>query len=194
MASTTTQLSIVNPTPKTLPGPGLLHHLVARESRNSNSAIEYTSTDGNSRSLSYEQLHLQSDTLASRIKASRTADGRATGERYIVPLYIEQCTKLYVSQLAVLKAGAAFCPIALDAPVERIRFILQDVQADLILTTSRLKPTLPDLDDVQIVCVDENLPESAFEGTLPTIDSSWPAYIMSASLSILRLLGANSGR
>jgi len=178
MASATTQLSIVNPTPRTLPGPGLLHELVARKSRKSNSAIEYTGTDGITRSLSYEQLHLQSDTLASRMLSLKTTDGRTTSERFIVPLYIEQCMELYVSQLAALKAGAAFCPIALDAPVERIRFILQDVQADVILTTSRLERTLPDLDDVQIVCVDDDVPEGAFEGSSPAVDSSWPAYIM----------------
>lgn len=46
---------------------------------------------------------------------------------------IPQCPELYVAYLAVLYAGHGFCPITPDTPVQRVRFILQDVNAALVL-------------------------------------------------------------
>ncbi len=51
---------------------------------------------------------------------------------------IPQGPALYISLLAILKAGGAFCPLNLDAPPERISFILGDVAATVVLSTPEL--------------------------------------------------------
>ena len=174
----TSQLSILNPTPNVLPGPKLLHELVATQSKGGVPAIEHTLHDGSKQAISYHELRLQSDRLASQLRSIRSASTIANNERFIVPLYIEQCPDLYVAQLAILKAGGAFCPIALDAPEDRIRFILQDIEASILLTTSQLSKRLPVLDSVNVTCVDDDMSGAGHDNPSFPIDPSQAAYIM----------------
>src|SRR5262249_28216580 len=77
--------------------------------------------------LSYEALRARSDALASVL-----ADmGIGTGDR--VAVCMERRFELVVALLGVLKAGAAYVPIDMDLPDERIRFMLQDAGAALML-------------------------------------------------------------
>jgi non-ribosomal peptide synthetase component F len=52
---------------------------------------------------------------------------------------------MYVALLAVLKAGAAFIPIDPAAPADRVGYIAQDSDLDLVLTTSALAGSCADL-------------------------------------------------
>lgn len=52
----------------------------------------------------------------------------------VVPAYMSNSTAFYVSWLAVLKAGFAFCPLPVDAPPEQLRGIVEEVGASLVLT------------------------------------------------------------
>ncbi|WP_187655693.1 condensation domain-containing protein, partial [Xenorhabdus sp. PB62.4] len=51
-----------------------------------------------------------------------------------IALYLDRCPEMVVSMLAVLKAGAAYVPIAPAYPAERVNFILQDIQTPCVLT------------------------------------------------------------
>ncbi|GER91690.1 hypothetical protein KDW_58520 [Dictyobacter vulcani] len=50
---------------------------------------------------------------------------------------------MLVSILAILKAGAAYLPLDPTYPEERLRFIVEDAQAGLLVTTSALAAQLP---------------------------------------------------
>ena len=115
------QLSILNPHPKKIPGPELLHQLVADNSQNDRPAIEYETSGGTIERLTYQQLHQRTDTLARRLRSTWNNAASSDNPRFIIPIFIQQCPHLYVSELAVLKAGGAFCPISLDIPEERLR-------------------------------------------------------------------------
>ena len=132
-------LSILNHPPVRNAGPSLLHHLVHAFSEDGPCAIDYLALDGARTTLSYGQLQASSDALASRISSAR----RQPGEHFIAPVLIAQSPALYVAMLAVLKAGGAFCPINLDIPAERAKFILDDVSAEIVLTTSDLVSRIP---------------------------------------------------
>lgn len=155
-------LSIINQSPKLLEGPRLLHSLIASPQTDA-IALEYSDADGKQTCLSYAELHSQAERLASRLAGHR---GHASASRpEIIPLYISQCPSLYISILAILKSGAAFCPLNLDVPEERLKFILNDTQATVILTTSQLRATLPPLDDVvTVIVVDEDDSEYSIDG------------------------------
>lgn len=152
MASNEMQLSILNPNPSRLQGPCLLHELVQQPAFQHAPALDYLAPDGSRTILSYEELHRLSDALASRITKGLLK--RQGNKQPIIPVLIPQCPELYVSLLAILKAGGAFCPLNLDAPSERVKFIVNDVSAHLVLTTSDLVDKIPDSDDLDIIQVD----------------------------------------
>ncbi|KAJ4288776.1 hypothetical protein N0V88_007312 [Collariella sp. IMI 366227] len=134
-------LSIINHPAKRLPGPSLVHELVKSGSKNGQRAIDFLAADGTRTSLSYSEFHHASDTLAARISA--LAGPHDKSKPFVVPVLIPQCPDLYIALLAILKAGGAFCPMNLDVPLERAKFILDDVSAKVIITTSSLSSKLP---------------------------------------------------
>ncbi|KAF2764184.1 peptide synthetase [Teratosphaeria nubilosa] len=173
--------SILNPTPKRLPGCSLLHDLVSNSLPTAAVALEHTSGDGSCERLTYDQLHQRSDALATALLRLRHSKSTPSDRRFFVPVFIPQSLELYISQLAILKAGGAFCPIPLDVPAERLRFILQDVEATILLTVSGQSQTLPVLENVEAVEVDRQLLESVDGRPKMAIEPSDAAYIMYTS-------------
>jgi amino acid adenylation domain-containing protein len=179
-------LSILNPIPTRLEGPELLHELISGP-ETPGRALEYLNADGEMSTLSYLDLHRSSEILARRlIETSRQTSRKTLG---IVPVYIPQCTSLYISQLAILKSGAAFCPLNLDVPGERLKFILKDTSAGILLTTIAMLPKLPKLEGIIIIAVDNGQSESESDGDssgtsedeMTRPDTSSLAYIMYTS-------------
>lgn len=153
-ASSASSLSILNSDPKFLPGPSLLHQLV-RDSSTPGDALDYRAPDGARTRLSYPELHSQAERLATRV-AKILEEHQGLGHN-VVPLLLPQSPILYISQLAILRAGAAFCPLNLDAPPERTRFILGDVDAKLIVTSKALRHKVDFLEpDVVVLVVDSD--------------------------------------
>ncbi|KAK1468286.1 amino acid adenylation domain-containing protein [Colletotrichum melonis] len=145
------QLSILNPHPTRAPGPRLLHQLVQLTSDESLPAIHSLNSHGEESTLSYAQFHDAADALAARI--SRSAAISFASDDFVIPILIPQCSHLYIAMLAILKAGGAFCPLHLDAPPERVRFILQDVSAKVVLVTRDLVSKIPRDDPERVVLV-----------------------------------------
>ncbi|KAL2173308.1 non-ribosomal peptide synthetase [Thermothelomyces heterothallicus CBS 202.75] len=138
---TTNALSIINHPATRLEGPNLLHLLVQASSIDGLDAIDFLGADGRRTSLSYAELHHASELLALRISALARASG-CPGP-FVVPVLLPQSPELYIALLAILKAGGAFCPMNLDVPLNRAKFILEDVSAKIVVTTSELLPKLP---------------------------------------------------
>src|SRR6185503_15993575 len=61
----------------------------------------------------------------------------------VVAVVMERSADLLVAQLAVLKAGGAYLPIALADPADRIAFMVEDADAVCALTTMRSAGTVP---------------------------------------------------
>lgn len=148
-------LSILNSNPQRITGPAHLHALVSASSSDSLPAIDYRAPNGDRRTISYRELHTQAEKLSKRILAALPR-ARNDGQ-LVVPILLPQSPELYIAQLAILKAGGAFCPLNLDAPPERVRFILGDVSASIVITSQalRTKVDAPDL-DIRVVLVDHD--------------------------------------
>ncbi|PYI30022.1 nonribosomal siderophore peptide synthase SidC [Aspergillus indologenus CBS 114.80] len=82
--------------------------------------------------LTYSDLDQAATNLAVHIRGLLAARDAADCGR-IIPVYMTTSPELYISYLGILKAGFAFSPIPQDAPVERIREILQDIGCPIIL-------------------------------------------------------------
>lgn len=163
----TPSLSILNPCPERITGPSLLHQLVRDAPPHDILAIDYQASDRSRISLSYPELHSRAEQLARRIlDALPTSENESeSGREYenhcpqslVVPLLLPQTPDLYVSQLAILKAGGAFCPLNLDAPPERVKFILRDVSATVVITTTALRAKIDSLEsNVRVIVVDHD--------------------------------------
>jgi ferricrocin synthase len=134
------QLSILNYPPSKIRGPELLHQLVKEPANNDATALEFQPAKGERQTYSYAQVHNLSNKLASRIQSVLDLSNLPTSAKQeVIPLLIPQSPELYLAVLAVLKAGAAFCPLHLDAPQERIKFIIKDISAQVVITTKDLR-------------------------------------------------------
>ncbi|HEX3045902.1 MAG TPA: amino acid adenylation domain-containing protein, partial [Bacillota bacterium] len=79
-------------------------------------------------SLTYGQLNSKSNQLARLLREKGLKpDG-------IVGIMVERSLEMMIGIMAVVKAGGAYLPVSPDYPDERIRFMLQDSDAKLLLT------------------------------------------------------------
>ncbi|KAF2084781.1 nonribosomal peptide synthetase 2 [Saccharata proteae CBS 121410] len=178
---TTSPLSILNPEPQQLEGPQLLHHLISWSKSPQHPAIDFLERDGAPRTISYSSFDSMTTALAKRISVFfRSSD---VEQQPVVPLLIPQTPELYIAQVAILKAGGAFCPLNLDAPEERIKFILKDVSADFVITTSSLKEKIPQQPGLRVMTIDEETFSEQLEETvdLPQQRPEDLAYVMYTS-------------
>ncbi|KAI2610405.1 uncharacterized protein GGS25DRAFT_259552 [Hypoxylon fragiforme] len=151
-------LSILNASPRLIPGPSLLHELVATSNSNGFPAIEYRSGTGDRTSVSYSQLHRAATALAARMSETLRFLAPAIDHQHLViPILMPQSPALYIGLLAILKVGAAFCPLNLNTPIERIKFIFQDVGARLVLIDPNFLSNVPRDDGLyKIISIDES--------------------------------------
>jgi amino acid adenylation domain-containing protein len=146
-------LSILNHPATRLKGPSLLHFLVQNSSQDGQAAIDFLNADDRRTFLSYAEFHHESDALASKISALAGPSEHA--KPFVVPVLIPQSPELYIALLAIIKAGGAFCPMNLDVPLNRAKFILDDVAARVVITTSDLASRLPEANQ-SVLIIDRN--------------------------------------
>ncbi|KAI9330506.1 hypothetical protein BDR26DRAFT_999284 [Obelidium mucronatum] len=79
--------------------------------------------------ISYSDLNKRANQLANRLLAEHCLKPDE-----IVCLYYDRGIEVVVALLAVLKAGAAFCPIDIEAPLGRVQGMLADTQSRVLLT------------------------------------------------------------
>ncbi|KAL4891562.1 hypothetical protein BDV59DRAFT_65864 [Aspergillus ambiguus] len=92
--------------------------------------------------LTYAALDTAASNLALHIRTLLSGSDQVDQSR-IVPVYMSTSPELYISYLAVLKAGCAFSPLPLDAPEQRIQDILHDIQSPIILGIGPEPPSGP---------------------------------------------------
>lgn len=96
----------------------------------------------------YDSLNKKANQLARYIKSKYNKDS-------IVALYIEKNIEMVIGILAILKLGYAYLPIDSRYPFERIQYMLQDSQAELVLTQSKLKSNIEMASNLNLIVLDE---------------------------------------
>jgi amino acid adenylation domain-containing protein len=81
--------------------------------------------------LSYRELHRRANQLAHLLREL------GVGPEAVVAIAVERSFDMVISLLAVLKAGGAYLPLDPDYPAERLRFMLADSGATLLLLGKR---------------------------------------------------------
>ncbi len=82
--------------------------------------------------MSYEQLNQQANQLAHYLHSLHVCPGSLVG------LYLERDADMIVATLAILKAGAAYVPLDLAYPQERIAFMVRDTGMRAVVTSEAL--------------------------------------------------------
>jgi amino acid adenylation domain-containing protein/non-ribosomal peptide synthase protein (TIGR01720 family) len=103
--------------------------------------------------LSYSELNRKANQLAHYLRGLK--NGTDNG---LIAIAVERSFSMVIGLLAILKTGGAYVPIDPSYPAARIRYMLEDSRAKLLLTQSHLKAQLS-LDklesDCVVVCLDE---------------------------------------
>ncbi|MEP7107699.1 MAG: amino acid adenylation domain-containing protein [Ferruginibacter sp.] len=89
--------------------------------------------------LSYKQLNEKSNQLARHIREQFLQRAKQPlAPDTLIALYLDRSLEMVIGILAVLKAGGAYVPIDTNYPKERINYLLEDTQAELILSRRQL--------------------------------------------------------
>jgi amino acid adenylation domain-containing protein len=108
-------------------------------------------------SLSYRQLNDKANQLAHHLLGLKTETGAPLlADNPLIAIAVERSPDMIVGLLAILKAGGAYLPVDPGYPAVRIRHMLEDSQAPLLLSQSRLLAQLPlDGHGCEVLCLDE---------------------------------------
>ncbi|MFI0715942.1 amino acid adenylation domain-containing protein [Streptomyces inhibens] len=100
--------------------------------------------------LTYEELNGRANRLAHLLIS------RGVGPEQTVALAFPRSADLVVAMLAVLKAGAAYLPLDLGYPAERLAFLLGDARPSLLLTCGTGGAGIPGADDLPTLNLDDD--------------------------------------
>jgi non-ribosomal peptide synthetase component F len=104
------------------------------------------------RYLTYRELNRRANQLAHHLR------GRGVGPDVLVAIYLDRCPEMVVALLASLKAGGAYVPLDPAYPAERLRFMMDDSGASVLLTQHRLREAFP-VQGARIIELDRLPPE-----------------------------------
>jgi len=136
-------------------------------------------------SLTFGEMEARAASLAAFLRA------RGAGPESRVAIAMDRGIDLAVAMLGVMKAGAAYVPVDLAYPAERIEWMLADSGAALVLTHSSSISRLPETGAL-VVAVDTEWERiAAADGDLPAveIDPASAAYVIYTSGSTGRPKG-----
>jgi amino acid adenylation domain-containing protein len=147
--------------------------------------------DGSIKNLFERQAALNPDTVALEFEGhviiyrelNRKANQLAhylvrlgIGPEKLVGICVERSIEMVVGLLGILKAGGAYVPLDPTYPKERLRFMVEDAELSVLLTTEKLIAERQEAGDgdtpfsaldprLEVVCLDRNAPEIEQQST-----------------------------
>jgi amino acid adenylation domain-containing protein len=121
-----------------------LHELLQARARSCPDAIA-VECDGES--LTYGELDARANQLARVLRQS------GVHPESLVGICLERSPQMMVALLGILKAGGAYVPLDPAHPAERIHYVLQDANLQILLTQRSIMQSLP-LGDCKPICLD----------------------------------------
>src|SRR5579885_623787 len=151
-----------------------LHHLFASQVEQAPDALAIVFEEVQ---LTYDELNLRANQLAHYLQRLEV------GPDTLVGIGMERSLEMIIGQLGILKAGGAYVPLDPAYPVERLAFMLDDTQAQVLLTRQNLLSNLPDYQG-NIVCLDtdwEKIAQESCENPHSNVTPSCLAYVIYTS-------------
>ena len=164
------------------PSDKCIHELFERQAKLAPGNVAVVFKDSQ---LTYEELDRKASRLASYLRSL------GVGPQVLVGICVERSLDMVVGLLGILKAGGAYVPLDPAYPKERLRLILEDAQASLLLTEAALIESLPE-SRARIVCLDadwEAIAQAGEAGGLARHNPDNLAYVIFTSGSTGRPKG-----
>ncbi|MFC3196159.1 amino acid adenylation domain-containing protein [Parapedobacter deserti] len=141
-------------------------------------------------SMTYQELDERSSQVAHLLLA------QGVQPQTLVAVCLDKSLEMIVALLAVLKAGCAYVPIDPDYPTDRIAYMLDDINASIVVTGDGHIPTLSvAIGERAVVPIAISLTEPSMLAAYPSSRPDWPvtgddlAYIIYTSGSTGRPKG-----
>lgn len=161
----------------------LIHNLFENQISKKTQATAVISGES---ALTYEALNNKANQLAGHLVSLGVTPGD------IVGIYIERSIEMVVSVLGVLKAGGCYLPLDPSFPEERLRYMLEDSEARVIVSQSSLREKARGFAISSLVMIDDDKEKiESNPVTIPDVDITpdSPAYIIYTSGSTGRPKG-----
>ncbi|ARU63537.1 hypothetical protein CBW65_22905 [Tumebacillus avium] len=123
----------------------LLHQLFEEQAAKTPDAVALVFAD---ETLTYRELNERANALASRLLKLGVQPDTFVG------VCMERSLELVVSLYGVLKAGAAYVPVDPTLPAERVAYLMEDSQVNVVLTQQKLAGELPVVEGALLISVD----------------------------------------
>lgn len=150
-----------NPAPAQSRPTRCVHQWVEEQVKKAPDAIAVT-CEG--QSLSYSELNRKANQLARYLQRC------GVGPETPVALCLERSVQMVIGILAVLKAGGMYVPMDPCYPQDRLRFMLEDTGAPILLTQARLQEMFP-RSNARLLCLDTEWEKVACE-SVENVDSA----------------------
>jgi amino acid adenylation domain-containing protein/thioester reductase-like protein len=165
-----------NPPPRQYPSGKTVHAMIEEQAliRPHKKAVIFSG-----RGITYRQLNRKANQLARKLRSF------GIGPEQVAGLWADRCLEVIVAQLAILKAGGAFMPVDARYPLDRVKFMLEDSKAPVILTQSHLADKLDSV--ARIVELDD---PAIFQGD----DTDLEPLANDRNLAVLIYTSGSTGR
>ncbi|KAI8835767.1 hypothetical protein BJ741DRAFT_199573 [Chytriomyces cf. hyalinus JEL632] len=154
----------------------LLHQFLEHQAAINPSNIAVDCED--EEAITYEELNNRANKLA------RILSNYGVGPESIVPICLEKSSLMIIGIFGVLKAGAAYVPLDPTNPISRLKLIIHNVEAVVVLTSQKLQSICISC-DVETLCIDTvskvRNGEKIVNPTVSGLSSSNLAYIIFTS-------------
>ncbi|WP_170137231.1 MULTISPECIES: non-ribosomal peptide synthetase [Cysteiniphilum] len=163
-----------NKTDKPYPKDKTIHQLFEEQVKKNpnNIAIVFESEQ-----LNYAQLNAKANQLARYIRSSNTIS-----PDNLIALYLDKSLEMIIGILAILKSGAAYLPLDPSYPDERVKYILNDTQASLVLSQSHYISRLQAISKAPIISLESDCYENlSSDNLIPMSTANDLAYVIYTS-------------
>ncbi|MEG4517833.1 MULTISPECIES: amino acid adenylation domain-containing protein [unclassified Microcoleus] len=123
----------------------LLHELFAQKVASRSHEPAIITRD---RTLTYEELYRRSNQVAHRLRKLGTRPNQ------LVAVVMEKGWEQIVAVLGILASGAAYLPVDAALPKERLWYLLENGEVEIVLTQSQLNQRLEWPENVRRICLD----------------------------------------
>lgn len=125
-----------------------MHHLVERQAFMQPDAVAVVSS--HDQEITYQELNARANQLARFLQAE------GIGPEDLVGVCLERSPEMIIAQLGILKAGAAYVPLAPDYPAERLAYMFRDTGMPVVLTLQRFSAHIPPTDHaLRVIAIDQ---------------------------------------
>ncbi|MBD2510747.1 amino acid adenylation domain-containing protein [Nostoc muscorum FACHB-395] len=133
-----------NKTQREYPKDKCIHQLFEEQVERSPDAIAVVFEE---EQLTYRELNQRANRIAHHLKTL------GVGPEILVGICVERSLEMVVGLLGILKAGGAYVPLDPTYPTERLHYMLEDAEVQVLLTQGRLVESLPK-HKARVVCLD----------------------------------------